>query len=145
VGDFQAYIDNNGTGIIHENAVVTANVNGDVNNDGKILVDIFDTGFTNLTTTFFGPSQIDGNAIVTLQARNINTTSIASGTPGAYLAMALEAAIYPNAAGTIGGDAIVNVAATQDINAAGSALFLIANGNYQNLGPGMIGGTLELM
>ena len=58
--------------------------------------------------------------------------------------MALEASIYPNASGTVGGDALVNVAASQDISAAGSALFWVANGNYQNLGPGMIGGNAEV-
>ena len=58
--------------------------------------------------------------------------------------MALEASIYPNASGTVGGDALVNVAASQDISALGSALFWVANGNYQNLGSGMIGGNAEV-
>jgi hypothetical protein len=58
--------------------------------------------------------------------------------------MALEASIYPNASGTVGGDAIVNVLASQDISALGSALFWVANGNYLELGPGMIGGNAEV-
>src|SRR5205823_7177513 len=55
--------------------------------------------------------------------------------------MALEASIYPNVGGKVGGDAIVNVFASQDISAPGTALFWVANGNYQNLGPGRIGGN----
>ena len=58
--------------------------------------------------------------------------------------MAIEASIYPNAGGTVGGDAIVDVSASQDISAPGSVLFWVANGNYQNLGPGMIGGNAEV-
>ncbi len=54
--------------------------------------------------------------------------------------MALEASIYPNASGTVGGDAIVNVSASQNISAPGSVLFWIANGNYLDLGGGTIGG-----
>ncbi len=58
--------------------------------------------------------------------------------------MALEASIYPNVSGRVGGDAIVDVLASQDITAPGTALFWIANGNYQNLGPGRIGGNAEV-
>ena len=47
--------------------------------------------------------------------------------------MAIEASIYPNASGTVGGDAIVNVSASQNISAPGSVLFWIANGNYHGL------------
>jgi hypothetical protein len=36
------------------------------------------------------------------------------------------------------------VLASQDISAPGTALFWIANGNYQNLGPGRIGGIAEV-
>ena len=102
-----------------------------------------------ITTTIFGGTgnftggHIGGNAIVALDAQNIITPSTASGIPGTDT-MALEASIYPNASGTVGGDALVNVAASQDISAAGSALFWVANGNYQNLGPGMIGGNAEV-
>ena len=58
--------------------------------------------------------------------------------------MALEASIYPNTSGTVGGDALVNVSASQNISAPGSVLFWVANGNYLNLGPGMIGGNAEV-
>ena len=58
--------------------------------------------------------------------------------------MALEASIYSNVAGTVGGDALVNVQAAQDITAAGKTLFWVANGNYQNLGPGTITGDAEV-
>ena len=59
--------------------------------------------------------------------------------------MAIEASIYPNASGTVGGDAIVDVSASQNISAPGSVLFWIANGNYLDLGGGTIGGMRESM
>jgi len=37
--------------------------------------------------------------------------------------MALEASVYPNVSGGVGGDALVNVLASQDISAPGTALF----------------------
>src|SRR5438270_5293630 len=55
--------------------------------------------------------------------------------------MALEASIYSNVSGTISGDAVVDVTASQNISSPGTALFWVANGNYQNLGPGSIGGN----
>ncbi len=55
--------------------------------------------------------------------------------------MAIEASIYPNASGTVGGDAIVNVSASQNISAPGSILFWVASGNYLDLGGGTIGGN----
>src|SRR5881275_78741 len=55
--------------------------------------------------------------------------------------MALEASIYTNVSGTISGDAAVDVIASQNISSPGTALFWVANGNYQNLGPGRIGGN----
>ena len=58
--------------------------------------------------------------------------------------MALEASIYSNVNGTVGGDALVSVQAAQDITAAGKTLFWVANGNYQNLGPGTITGDAEV-
>ena len=57
--------------------------------------------------------------------------------------MAIEASIYPNASGTVGGDAIVDVSASQNFSAPGSVLFWIANGNYLDLGGGTIGGNAE--
>src|SRR4029079_3840171 len=66
-----------------------------------------------------------------------------SGTPGTDL-MAIEASIYPNASGTVGGDAIVDVFASNTISAPGSVLFWIANGNYLDLGGGTIGGDARV-
>ncbi len=140
-GFFQTFISTNGGGSIQGDALNTVNSSGDLTAHDGILLDI--------TTTIFGGTgnftggHIGGNAIVALNAQNIITPSTASGVPGTDT-MALEASIYPNASGTVGGDAIVNVLASQDISALGSALFWVANGNYQNLGPGMIGGNAEV-
>jgi hypothetical protein len=140
-GFFQTFISTNGGGSIQGDALNTVNSSGDLTAHDGILLDI--------TTTIFGGTgnftggHIGGNAIVALGAQNIITPSTASGIPGTDT-MALEASIYPNASGTVGGDALVNVAASQDISAAGSALFWVANGNYLNLGPGMIGGNAEV-
>ncbi len=38
----------------------------------------------------------------------------------------------------------MNVFASQDISAPGSVLFWVANGNYLDLGPGIIGGNAEV-
>jgi len=140
-GFFQTFISTNGGGRIQGDALNTVNSSGDLTAHDGILLDI--------TTTIFGGTgnftggHIGGNAIVALGAQNIITPSTASGIPGTDT-MALEASIYPNASGMVGGDALVNVAASQDISAAGSALFWVANGNYLNLGPGMIGGNAEV-
>lgn len=140
-GFFQTFISTNGGGSIQGDALNTVNSSGDLTAHDGILLDI--------TTTIFGGTgnftggHIGGNAFVALGAQNIITPSTASGIPGTDT-MALEASIYPNASGTVGGDALVNVAASQDISAAGSALFWVANGNYLNLGPGMIGGNAEV-
>ena len=140
-GFFQTFISTNGGGSIQGDAINVVNSSGDLTAQDGILLDI--------TTTIFGGTgnftggHIGGNAIVALGAQNIITPSTASGVPGTDT-MALEASIYPNASGTVGGDALVNVAASQDISAAGSALFWVANGNYQNLGPGTIGGNAEV-
>src|SRR4029079_7247126 len=66
-----------------------------------------------------------------------------SGTPGTDL-MAIEASIFPNASGAVGGDAIVDVFASNTISAPGSVLFWIANGNYLDLGGGTIGGDARV-
>jgi len=116
-------------------------VTGDLTAQGGILVTIEDTAFGG--TGVFTGGHIDGNAIVTLSAQNITTPSTASGVPGTDT-MAIEASVYPNAAGTVGGDAIVNVFASQNISAPGSVLFWVANGNYQGLGGGTIGGNAEV-
>ena len=141
-GFFEAYNNVNGGAHIHGNAINTVAVTGDLTAQQGILATIEDTGFTS-SLTFGAASHIDGNALLTLSAQNITTTSTATGTPGIDT-MALEASIYPNVAGTVGGDAIINVSATQNISAPGTTLFWIANGNYQNLGPGNIGGNAEV-
>jgi hypothetical protein len=115
------------------------NITGDIHAGQDIYASIADTGFPpngGLGTS----SHIDGEAIVTLMARNIITPSTATGVPGTDT-MALEASIYTNVNGIVGGDALVNVLASQEISAPGTALFWVANGNYQGLGPGMIGGN----
>jgi hypothetical protein len=58
--------------------------------------------------------------------------------------MALEASIYSNGSGTIGGNAIVNVRASQNISAPGTVFFTVANGNYQGFGGGTIGGDAQV-
>src|SRR4029077_10553450 len=58
--------------------------------------------------------------------------------------MALEASIYTNVNGTVGGNAIVNVTASQGISAPGTVFFTVANANYGDLGPGTIGGNAQL-
>jgi FecR-like protein len=140
-GFFDVVISTNGGGHILGDAINTVDVAGDLTAQQGILVDIEDTIFGG-TGNFTG-GRIDGNAIITLSAQNITTPSTASGIPGIDL-MAIEASIYPNTSGTVGGDAIVNVLASQNISAPGSVLFWIANGNYQNLGGGMIGGNAEV-
>jgi hypothetical protein len=140
-GFFQTFISTNGGGSIQGDAINAVNSSGDLTAQDGILLDI--------TTTIFGGTgnftggHIGGNAIVALSAQNIITPSTASGVPGTDT-MALEASIYPNTGGTVGGDAIVDVSASQGISAPGSVLFWVANGNYQNLGPGMIGGNAEV-
>jgi hypothetical protein len=76
---------------------------------------------------------------VDLTANNIRTSSTASGTPGLDI-MALEASIYPNGSGVVGGSAMVNVFAQQNITAPGTSFFTVANGNFMNTGGGTIGG-----
>jgi len=140
-GFFQTFVSTNGGGSIQGDAINTVITSGDLTAQQGILLSIPDTIFG--STGNFTGGHIGGNAIVTLTAQNIITPSTNSGTPGVDL-MAIEASIYPNTGGTVGGDAIVNVSASQDISAPGSVLFWVANGNYQNLGPGMIGGNAEV-
>jgi FecR protein len=120
-------------GHIHGNALELLNVTGNITGKQGIL------GVQSL----YGGGQVDGSAIVTLNAQNITTPSTASGIPGTDR-LALEASIYSNVNGRIGNDAIVSVVASQSISAPGTAFFTVANGNYQNLGPGTIGGNAEV-
>jgi FecR protein len=120
-------------GHIVGNASVLLNATGDINGTQGIAGVI----------SLYGGGQIDASALVVLNAQNIITASTATGTPGVDT-MALEASIYSNAAGTVGGNALVSVQAAQDVTAAGKTLFWVANGNYQNLGPGTITGDAEV-
>ncbi len=54
--------------------------------------------------------------------------------------MALEASIYTDARGSVGGNADVVVQAQQNISAPGTSFFTVANGNFQGFGAGTIGG-----
>jgi hypothetical protein len=134
----QAFLSTNGGGLIQGDAINTVSASS-----GLVAVSGIDL---EIDDTIFGGSaggRIGGNAVVTLSARNIATPSTASGIPGTDQ-MAIEASIYPNASGTVGGNAIVSVSASQNISAPGSVLFWVANGNYQNLGGGMIGGDAKV-
>ncbi|PYI42538.1 MAG: hypothetical protein DMC57_06050, partial [Verrucomicrobia bacterium] len=133
----EADLFNNGGGHIHGNAVETLSTTGDINAQDSILATIQDTAFSP-NGGVGSPSRIDGSALLILNGRNIITASTAAGTPGVDI-MALEASIYTNVSGTISGDAAVDVIASQNISSPGTALFWVANGNYQNLGPGSIG------
>src|SRR5205823_103861 len=152
-------------GSIGSEALVAVNAGGNITSDGFIDGDILTTNgghivgnasiLLNATgdisgaqgiggvISLYGGGQIDGSALVVLNAQNIVTASTATGTPRVDT-MALQASIYSNVAGTVGGDALVSVQAAQDITAAGKSLACIANGNYQNLGPGTITGDAEV-
>src|SRR4029077_19633347 len=107
-------------GHIVGNASVLLNATGDINGTQGIAGSI----------VLYGGEKIALSALVGLNAQNIITASNATGTPGVDT-MALEASIYSNVNGTVGGDAQVTVQAVQDITAAGKTLFWVANGNYQ--------------
>ncbi len=140
-GFLYADINTNGGGHIMGNALLTLNASGDINAQQGIAAVIPDTGFGE--NGFASGGQIDGSAVVLITGQNIITASTATGTPGIDT-MALEASIYPNADGKVGKDATVVVVASQNITAPGTAFFTVANGNYQNLGPGTIGGNAEV-
>lgn len=140
-GFFQTFISTNGGGRIQGDAVNSVITSGNLTAQQGILVTIEDTIFGG-TGNFTG-GRIEGDAKVSLNAQNIATPSTNSGTPGTDL-MAIEASIYPNASGRVGGNAIVDVSASQNISAPGSVLFWIANGNYLDLGGGTIGGDARV-
>ena len=141
-GFFQSFLATNGGGKFLGNATNQISSVGDLHATGGMLVDIEDTGFGNPNNNYVG-GQIGGTASVSVQANNITTDSTASGVPGTDT-MALEFSIYSNVRGTIGGDALVDVMATHDISAPGTIFFTVANGNYQQLGPGHIGGNASV-
>jgi len=140
-GFFHTAVSTNGGGSIEGDAINSVLTGFDLTARQGILLDIADTSFG--STGNFTGGRIDGNAIVMLNAENITTPSTNSGVPGTDL-MAIEASIFPNASGTVGGDAIVDVFASNTISAPGSVLFWIANGNYLDLGGGTIGGDARV-
>src|SRR5205814_2995060 len=101
------FISTNAGGSIAGNAQNVVAVSGDLSANGGILIATYDTGFLSVNpTTFIAGGTIGGNASVLLTAQDILTTSTASGTPGLDI-MALEASIYTNGSGSIGGNADV--------------------------------------
>jgi hypothetical protein len=143
-GAFTTFVGANAGGSITGNAVNTSATTGDLVAQGAILATIQDTGFNQINPpVFIAGGHIGGNATVTLSGQNITTFSTASGIPGIDT-MALEASIYSNGSGTIGGDAIVNVLASQNISAPGTVFFTVANGNYMGFGGGTIVGDAQL-
>ena len=143
-GFFQTFTGANAGGRIQGDAINTVNVSGDLTAQQGILVDIQDTGFIQINpTVFIAGGHIGGDATVTLDAQNITTSSTATGVPGINT-MALEASIYSDGSGTIGGNAIVNVMASQNISAPGTVFFGVANDNYQDFGGGTIGGDAQV-
>jgi hypothetical protein len=147
-GGFNNFVSTAGGGSITGNASNTVNATGDLVVQGPVLVDILAPGFNQINPiNFIAGGHIGGNAIVTLSAQNITTFSTNSGTPGlipGIATMALEASIYPDGSGTIGGNAIVNVLASQNITAPGTTFFTVANGNFMDTGGGTIGGDATL-
>jgi hypothetical protein len=139
-GFFQSFISTNGGGRIQGDALNYLETHNLTAQDG-ILFDIADTIFG--STANFTGGRIVGNASVSVNTQNITTPSTNSGVPGTDV-MAIEASIYSNASGIVGGDAIVDVRASENISAPGSVLFWIANGNYLDLGGGTIGGDAQV-
>jgi FecR-like protein len=143
-GFFQTFVGANGGGSITGSASNLVSATGNFVVQGPIAVQIEDTGFIQINPIIFiAGGHIGGDATVTLSAQNITTSSTATGVPGTDV-MALEASIYTNGQGTIGGNAIVNVLASQNISAPGTVFFTVANGNYMGFGPGTIGGDAQI-
>jgi hypothetical protein len=137
-GFFDSYITNNGGGLIGGDAAINTSVSGQFMAHNGIDFQIDDTIFGG-----DAGGHISGDALVNISAQDILTPSTNSGIPGSG-PMAIEASIYSNAGGFVGGNAIVQVSTTGDISAPGSVLFWVANGNFQNLGGGTIGGNAEV-
>jgi hypothetical protein len=143
-GFFETFISTLAGGSITGNAQTIVAMPGDLSANGGILVPIYVDGFISIDPLIFvAGGRIGGNASVSLTAQNILTTSTASGTPGLDT-MALEASIYTDASGSVGGNADVVVQAQQNISAPGTSFFTVANGNFQGYGGGTIGGNAEL-
>src|SRR5205807_1985769 len=84
----EADLFNNGGGHIHGNVLEALNTSGDINAQDYILATIADTAFSP-NGGVGSPSRIDGGAVLTVNGRNIITSSTAAGTPGVDI-MALE-------------------------------------------------------
>jgi hypothetical protein len=134
-------VSGNPGGTITGDASNQVNVTGDLVAQGPISVSIAETA---IPTNGGVGGHIGGNATVSLAGNNITTSSTATGVPGTDV-MALEASIYPDVNGFVGGNAIVNVTAAQKISAPGTVFFTVANGNFMGLGPGTIGGDGKIM
>jgi FecR-like protein len=143
-GAFTTFVSANAGGSIAGNAINQVSVTGDLIVQGPIFADVEATGFNQINPiNFIAGGHIGGEANVTLAAQNIITSSTATGIPGIDT-MALQAAIFTNGQGTVGGNAIVNVIAPQNISAPGTVFFAVGNGNYQGFGPGTIGGDAQV-
>jgi hypothetical protein len=139
-GFFETFISTLAGGRITGNAQTVIAMPGDLSADAGILIPIYVDGFISVNPlVFVAGGVIGGNASILLTAQNILTKSTASGTPGLDT-MALEASIYTDARGSVGGNAGVVVQAQQNISAPGASFFTVANGNFQGFGAGTIGG-----
>ena len=139
-GFFETFISTLAGGRITGNAQTVIAMPGDLSADAGILIPIYVDGFISVNPlVFVAGGVIGGNASILLTAQNILTKSTASGTPGLDT-MALEASIYTDARGSVGGNADVVVQAQQNISAPGTSFFTVANGNFQGFGAGTIGG-----
>jgi hypothetical protein len=139
-GFFETFISTLAGGRITGNAQTVIAMPGDLSADAGILIPIYVDGFISVNPlVFVAGGVIGGNASILLTAQNILTKSTASGTPGLDT-MALEASIYTDARGSVGGNAGVVVQAQQNISAPGTSFFTVANGNFQGFGAGTIGG-----
>ena len=129
-GFFQTFVATNGGGSIQGDATNTVTISGDLTAQQGILV-ISKTQFS--VALAISPADISAGMQLSHSVRKTSSPLLRnSGSPGDRHDGNLEASIYPNASGTVGGDAMVNVLASQDISALGSVLFWVANGNYQN-------------
>jgi FecR protein len=139
-GFFETFISTLAGGRITGNAQTVIAMPGDLSADAGILIPIYVDGFISINPLVFAAGGvIGGNASILLTAQNILTKSTASGTPGLDT-MALEASIYTDARGSVGGNADVVVQAQQNISAPGTSFFTVSNGNFQGFGAGTIGG-----
>jgi hypothetical protein len=141
-GGFTTVVSTNGGGNISGSASNTVNVTGDFVTQGDSSVTIQNTGFNSVNPyNFVAGGNITGDTAVTLSARNITSSSTDSGTPvTGLLTNSIEASIYNDGSGHIGGNALVNVTASGDITTPGGAVFAIFNNNFMGFGGGTVVG-----